>query len=61
MNTNNSKADAADVRGLTESEIGTVAGGSWFSRLIWQILNAPENSVLVGCSDDMTTCTWQSN
>jgi hypothetical protein len=58
--------DATEVRKLTEAEIGDVAGGSvsvgtWISRAIWQMQNAPANSTLVSCSDDMSTCTWQSN
>lgn len=55
-----------NVRALTEAEISDVAGGAislgtWLKRLAWQIMNAPENSELIGCSDDMSTCTWQSN
>lgn len=54
------------LRELTAEEIGDVGGGAvslgtWLRRLVWQIQNAPENSTLVGCSDDMSTCSWQSN
>ena len=62
----NATAETADIRALTEAEIGDVGGaaislGTWLRRLIWQVQNAPENSKLIECSDDMSTCTWQSN
>lgn len=61
----NSEFETADMRLLTEGETGDIGGGAislgtWFTKLVWQIQNAPENSELIGCSDDMSTCTWQS-
>jgi hypothetical protein len=58
--------DPTSFRALTEAEIDDVTGGAislgtFIRRLIWQIENAPENSKLIGCSDDMSTCEWQSN
>jgi hypothetical protein len=58
--------ETSDARELSATEIDEVGGGAvslgtYIRRLIWQMQNAPENSVLVGCSDDMSTCTWQSN
>lgn len=58
--------DPTSFRALTEAEIDDVTGGAislgtFIRRLIWQIENAPENSKLIGCSDDMSTCEWQSS
>lgn len=66
MTTTNEAIEATNVRALTEAEIGDVGGGAislgtWLRRLVWQMQNAPENSTLVGCSDDMSSCSWQSN
>jgi hypothetical protein len=63
MTTTNTSIENPDVRELSASEIGDIAGGSimgYIRRLFWQARNAPENSVLVGCSDDMRVCEWQS-
>lgn len=62
----NASEETADIRALSEAEIGDVGGaaislGTWLRKLLWQVQNAPENSTLIGCSDDMSTCTWQSN
>jgi hypothetical protein len=66
MTPTKASAEPASVRALTEAEIGDVAGGAislgtFIRRLVWQIQNAPENSTLIGCSDDMSVCEWQSN
>jgi hypothetical protein len=64
MTTMNANVETTDVRALTEAEIGDVAGGATFGgylrKLAWQVLNAPSDSVLIGCSDDMSVCTFQS-
>ncbi|MBN9260792.1 MAG: hypothetical protein J0J14_07970 [Hyphomicrobium sp.] len=62
----NAATPATEIRALTVDEIDDVGGaaislGTYIRRLIWQIQNAPENSTLVGCSNDMSSCTWQSN
>ena len=62
MTTTNTSIEKTDVRELSATEIGDVAGGSimgYIRRLVWQMQNAPENSVLVGCSADMRVCEWQ--
>ena len=66
MTSTKTAAESANLRALTEAEIDDVTGGAislgtWLRRLAWQIANAPENSTLLGCSDDMSTCEWQSN
>jgi hypothetical protein len=66
MTSTKTPVEPANVRALTEAEIGDVTGGAislgtWLRRLAWQIENAPANSTLVGCSDDMSSCSWQSN
>lgn len=64
MTATNANIETTDVRALTEAEIGDIAGGVTFVGMLrnfaWQALNAPENSVLVGCSDDMSSCSYQS-
>jgi hypothetical protein len=66
MTSTKTSVEPAGIRALSEAEIGDIAGGAislgtFIRRLIWQIENAPENSRLIGCSDDMSTCEWQSN
>jgi hypothetical protein len=66
MTSTTTAVEPTNIRALTEAEIDDVAGGAislgtFIRRLIWQIENAPENSTLIGCSDDMSTCEWQSN
>ena len=66
MTSTKTPIDPTSFRALTEAEIDDVTGGAislgtWLRRLAWQIANAPENSTLIGCSDDMSTCEWQSN
>ena len=63
MTTTNTSIETSGVRELSATELGDVGGGSiggLIRRLVWQMQNAPENSVLVGCSDDMRVCEWQS-
>ena len=63
MTTTNTSIETSGVRELSATEIGDVSGaislGTWFRRLAWHLQNAPENSVLEGCSDDMISCSWQ--
>jgi hypothetical protein len=61
--TENASIETSDVRELSATEIGDVGGASitgWIKRFVWQMQNAPADSVLVGCSDDMRVCEWQS-
>lgn len=65
MTTANEGFEQADVRALTGAEIEEIGGGAislgtYIRRLVWQVQNAPTDSVLVGCSDDMSSCSWQS-
>jgi hypothetical protein len=63
MTATNTSIEKSDVRELSATEIGDVGGGSiigYIRRLVWQMQNAPADSVLVGCSDDMRVCEWQS-
>jgi hypothetical protein len=66
MTSTKTPVEPTSFRALTEAEIDDVTGGAislgtWLRRLAWQIANAPENSTLIGCSDDMSKCEWQSN
>jgi hypothetical protein len=66
MTATNTPLQTDDIRELSAAELGEAAGGAvslggYIRRLIWQIQNAPENSTLVGCSDDMRVCEWISN
>lgn len=66
MTSTKTPVEPTNIRALTDAEIDDVTGGAislgtWLRRLAWQIANAPENSTLVGCSDDMSACSWQSN
>jgi hypothetical protein len=66
MTSTKAPIEPTSLRALTEAEIDDVTGGAislgtWLRRLAWQIANAPENSTLIGCSDDMSKCEWQSN
>lgn len=63
MTETNTSIETLDVRELSAAETGDVGGGSiagWIKRFVWQMQNAPADSVLVGCSDDMRVCEWQS-
>jgi len=64
MTMTNTTIETANVRALTDAEIDNVGGGVTFGgylrNLAWQLLNAPANSELIGCSDDMSTCSYQS-
>ena len=66
MTTTNASTEAPDLRELSAAEMGDIAGGAislgtWLRRLAWQMQNAPAGAVLVGCSDNMSACSWQSN
>ena len=67
MTTTNTSIETSGVRELSATETADVGGGffaTYFRRLNWQIQNAPgasENFRLVGCSSDMSSCTWQEN
>jgi hypothetical protein len=66
MTTTHAPTEPSDIRELHAAEIEDVSGGAvslgtYIRRLIWQAMKAPENSTLIGCSDDMSVCSWQSN
>ncbi len=65
MTTTNTPTETVDIRDLSADETDDISGAmtfaTWIRRLAWQLERAPANSTLIGCSDDLSACSWQSN
>jgi hypothetical protein len=64
--TTDTPAEILEIRELTAAESDDAAGamtmGTWIRRIAYQLEHAPKGpATFLGCSDDLSACSWQSN